>query len=212
MRRCLLRFALAVAVLSMGLPSAQSPACPRPSPAPFERVFVDRYWRTPTGSALAFCVLGHQAEERGRVLAVYDSSGGGWRQLFLDADRGFHPWALELCELDGDTLPEVAVGVYKASRFDPVERNRIFIFDWTDSNVLFAKWLGSRLGGPIEGFAIVSGPDARDRLLCLHPESDGGLRMRRYVWNGFGFDLEGDVAPAEAPSALLSRSRGAAFH
>ena len=171
-----------------------------PAPAPYEDTRSRQDWRTPDGRHLAVCILGLRGEDRGRALAVYDSSSVGWRQVFLDDDRGFHPWALEIGEVDGDPLPEVVVAVYKATRFDPLERNRVFVFDWTEQNDLFAKWLGSRLGPSIERFALAPGPDGRDRLFVRASAPDGCVRS--YAWNGFGFDFEAEVPLSEAPASL----------
>jgi hypothetical protein len=171
-----------------------------PAPAPYEDIRSRKDWRTADGRHFAVCILGVAGEDRGRALAVYDSSSAGWRQVFLDDDRGFHPWAVEIGEVDGDPLPEVVVAVYKATRFDPLERNRIFVFDWTEQNGLFAKWLGSRLGPSIERFALAPGQDGRDRLFVRASAPDGGVRS--YAWNGFGFDFEAEVPLSEAPASL----------
>lgn len=190
----------AAAYLITDYASARGSVPSAPSPLPHERIHSRRDWRTPDGRHFALCILGLNREERGRALAIYDSSGAGWRQVFLDDDRGFHPWALEIGELDGDALPEVVVGTYKTSRFDPVQRNRIFIFDWTDENRLFAKWLGSRLGATLERFALARGPDGRDRLFVRASDPRGDVR--RYRWIGFGFALEAEVSLPDAPSSL----------
>lgn len=191
---------LAIAI-TLGSACASAPT-PAPPP-PYDRIVEQQRHRSLDGRTLRFAVLGFESEPRGRTLAVYDSVGGSWPCVFLDADRGFHPWSLAVCELDGDPLPELAVGVHKRSRHDPVLRNRIFIFDWRETDVLFAKWLGSRLGDPIEQFAFEPGPDGRDRLCCRQIDPEGRAVTRRFVWNGFGFDLEAEIAsrePVKSPS------------
>jgi hypothetical protein len=167
-------------------------AGPAIDPDPYDEVTVYRTWRDIDGRHLACCILGQSGDERGRTLAVFDSTAVGWRRLFLDSDRGFRPWALELAELDGDPLPEVVVGAHKATRFDPVVCNRIFVYDLTAEGGLYAKWLGSKLGGTPSRFFVRPGPDGRDRLHCV--EEGRPEITHRYRWHGFGFTWEAGVA------------------
>lgn len=185
---------------------------PAPSaPAPAERqaydwIVAEACWRAPDGRVLAFRVLGRAGEERGRTVGVYEACPEGWRELFLDSDRGFAPWCLQLAELDGDELPEVAVGTFKTTRFDPVPRRRVFVYDWT-GEALFAKWLGSRLGLELEEFAFAPGGDGTSRLLSVESAGRDGLVLRQYRWAGFGFRRERDWQRRERP-ADWPRARG----
>lgn len=176
-------------------------AAPGPAPldpAPYDRIVARADWAGP-GRILAFCVLGRSGEERGRTLGVYELTALGWTRVFLDLDRGFHPWAVMTAELDGDSLPEVAVGAYKATRFDPKQDNRLFIFDWT-GEALFAKWLGSRLSLPFERFAFAKSGDGTDRLLALEHWGRDRLVLRQYHWNGFGFSHDRDCIRVSHPA------------
>lgn len=165
------------------------------APAPYDTVVARRAWTAPDGRLLAVCILGRRGEARGRTLAVYDSTATGWRRRFLDDDRGFRPWAVELAEFDGDALPEVVVGAYHPTRFDPENRNRLFVFDLTAADALFAKWLGSSLGRPFTSFRVVPGAGG-DRLCCRDADSVDSCRY--YRWHGFGFTCVG-VASEEGP-------------
>ena len=146
-------------------------------------------YRYASGRTLAFTLLGYEHEPRARVIAVYDSTSLGWTRLLLDHERGFHPWAIRLAELDGDSLPEVGVGVYKTSRFDPVPRQRLFVFDWTQGDALTPKWLGSRLAYPFSEFTFQPGERGRTRLITTEAGGRGLARSVTYTWNGFGFSL-----------------------
>jgi hypothetical protein len=157
-------------------------------PTPYDDVKARRDWHADDGRTLALCILGQTGEQRGRTLAVFDSTATGWRRLYLDDDREFHPWALELAEFDGDPLPELVVGAYKATRFDSSTRNRIFVYDLTAAGELFAKWLGSTLGSTPASVTVRPGPDGRDRLFCV--EEGRPAVERCYRWHGFGFSLE----------------------
>ena len=156
-------------------------------------------WVSPAGRKIAFCLLGSEGEEHGRTIAVYELEPGRASRIYLDMDRGFHPWAITCAELDGDSLPEVAVGAYKRTRFHPVLENRLLIFDWTEKDTIFAKWLGSRLGFPFESFGFARAGDGIDRLLTVEHSGRERLVLRQYHWNGFGFSHDRDRVRTENP-------------
>ncbi len=168
---------------------AASAAASAPDAAPYDRIHQQAEWTTPDGARLAFCLLSIDGEEGARVIAVFRRDGATWERLFLDHDHATHPWKLALAELDGDERPEVLVAVRKPSRFDPVVRNRLFVYDWTPANTVHPLWLGSRLGGPLLDFAVVPGPDGVDRVIVTE---EGSARVRKYAWSGFGFVLDED--------------------
>jgi hypothetical protein len=188
------RMVSVVALASLALVDTASFAGHRSSlarldPRPYQRVCDFAEWRGPSGRTLAFALLGYEHEPGARVIAVYESTAAGWIRLFLDHERGFHPWAIRLAELDGDSLPEVGVGVYKTSRFDPVLRRRLFVFDWTAGDTLIPKWLGSRLAYPFTSFMFQPAGQGRSRLVTTETHRRGGVRCVAYDWNGFGFSL-----------------------
>ena len=186
------RLALIVIYITLLCGGGGRAAVPGIDPAPYDRVVDCVRWKSQDGRGLDFCILGYEGEERGRTLAVYEVGPRGARRIFLDQERGFNPWKIMVAELDGDTLPEIAVGAYKAARFDPTLDNRLLIFDWTLSDTLFAKWLGSRLGLPYLDFAFARGPDGIDRLLSIEHAGQERLVLRQYHWNGFGFSHDRD--------------------
>ena len=168
-------------------------------PRPYDKLFAKAEWQGPLNQRLAFCLLGYQNEERARSISVYEQTQSGWRRIFLDLDRGFHPWAIKVAELDGDPLPELAVGAYKTSRYSPSPMNRLLIFDWTEKDTLFPKWLGSRLGLPFLDFAFIPGAEGLDRLLTLEHSGEKRLVLRQYHWNGFGFTHDLDLIRVNNP-------------
>jgi hypothetical protein len=177
-----------MALVATGVALADLHTPPRVDPAPYERVHDLAIWRPAVGRPLAFALLGQADEPRARVIAVYESTAAGWERRFLDRERGTHPWAIRLAELDGDSLPEVVVGVYKSSRYDSIVRNRIFVFDWTGSTIV-PKWLGSRLAFAIDSFTFAPGPGGRSRLVVTDMPAREIARRATYQWNGFGFTL-----------------------
>jgi hypothetical protein len=152
---------------------------------------------SPSRGRLEFCLLAG-ADGRAIMPAVFAvAARGERREIWRDWDRGFLPWKLLVAELDGDAEPEIALGVWKRTRFDPEKRNRLFIYDWT-GGCLHAKWLGSRLVAPFSDFKFAR-PDAEARIDSLYAlETEGGRRLvRKYHWNGFGFSSERIIAGAE---------------
>lgn len=165
---------------------------PSPDPAPYDRVFQCVEWSSHRGDSLSFALVGWSREERARTVAVYRKSAAGWNRVFLDRDRGFHPWKIALADLDGDSVPEVLLGVYKASRFDPVVRNRLFVLAWTREGVLFPRWLGSRLGGPLVDFRVLRVADGRDLVISVERVGADEVRSFANRWSGFGFTRDPD--------------------
>lgn len=80
---------------------------------------------------------------------------------------------------------EIIVGVIKTTRFDSTTQKRLFVFKHVN-DLLRPKWLGSRLGMPIEDFWIerVNGVN---QLIVAEVEPDTGYAIARYEWDRFGF-------------------------
>jgi len=186
-------------VILTGLGLALAVQAQELDPAPYGRVAARTDWVSPQDRHLAFCLLGFDGEPQARTIAVYEEKAGAWSRIYLDYDRGFHPWKIALAELDGDLLPEVAVACYKKTRFDPKLDNRLFIYDWIDQDVIFPKWLGSRLGLPFVNFAFARANDGRDRLLTIEHSGPERLVLRQYHWNGFGFSQDKDWVRVQYP-------------
>jgi len=139
-----------------------------------------------TGETLTFCILVDR-EGNGVLPAVFVTDAQGRRhEIWRDYDRGFHPWKIEVTEIDGDPQPEIALGVYKKTRHDRTMRRRLFIYDWTGAG-LFAKWLGSWTTQDLQDFAFLPRSSEAVAASLATREGDGSSRVRRYEWNGFGF-------------------------
>jgi hypothetical protein len=95
-------------------------------------------------------------------------------------------------DLDKDGVAEALVGVEKKTRFDPVKRKRLFVFRWRHGAVRPA-WLGSRMGGNLQDFRVVTDTagvalqtmeaGARDGLysVCLWRWGSFGPRFDKYI-------------------------------
>lgn len=89
-------------------------------------------------------------------------------------------------DLTGDGMPEVAVGVVKATRYWPQPDRRLFIFHLFHGRLIRPLWLGSRVGGRLVDFCI-----ERDSVPALVHTwemvgDSASLTERLYVMNGFG--------------------------
>jgi len=177
----------------------------RIDPYPYQNVLSCAevaYTETGQVERLKFCVLGETGLKYGQAVAVYKiSQNGKFKRVYIDRDRGFKPWKIAACELDGDPLPEIAVGVYKSTRFFPDPDNRLFIYDWT-GKFLSPKWLGSRLALPFLDFVFIHDGDSTDRLVALEHLHETEFFLRIYKWNGFGFTSESE------PIQVKSREEG----
>jgi len=156
----------------------------------FDRELEDRScvrWEPARGDALEFCILAVEGAKYGILPAVrVIGKDGKATEIWRDKNRGFSPWKLLITELDGDPLPEIALGVIKKTRHDTQFVKRLFIYDWTGS-CLFPKWLGSSLALPLDDFTFIVSGKGKLRLLVTLESRPGGKLIRSYRWNGFGF-------------------------
>lgn len=158
---------------------------------------------------LVFCILGEPGAGRGVMPAVFRRRpDGGLDEVWRDCDRNLRPWKLMLVELDGDPQPEIALGVFKATRHDRRPARRLFIYDWNGS-ALTPVWLGSALGLPLVDFDFARDPArGRDELVSLE-RGPGHLAVRRYRWTGFGFAARESLRWPGMPSTFFPSPREA---
>lgn len=89
-------------------------------------------------------------------------------------------------DLTGDDIPEICVGVIKATRYWPVGR-RLFIYHLYRGRYIRPLWLGSRVGYPLKDFTV-----CRDSIpACIHTlEIRPDCTLVRNEYNLFGFGLQ----------------------
>lgn len=135
-----------------------------------------------------FAVLGERGAVRGKKLGIFKVNGQKIENFWMGEDRKHNPWKILTSEVDGDSLLEVCIGVWKKALFHPVYDNRLFIYSW-DGEKLFPKWLGSRLSSPFFDFTFrdLDG-DGIDELIALELQKNGLKRLLSYKWQGFGFE------------------------
>ncbi|MEI6157976.1 MAG: hypothetical protein WCP87_06395, partial [Atribacterota bacterium] len=124
---------------------------------------------------------------RGERVGCFSFSDGKITRQWIDTDRGYHPWKIMSTDVDGDTKPDVCLGVWKKTQFHSVYDNRLFVFSW-ENGTIYPKWLGSRLSSPFVDFDFRDlDQDGFPELIALEYQKNGLKRVMSYQWSGFGF-------------------------
>ncbi len=106
-----------------------------------------------------------------------------------------NPMKVQLGDINGDGVDEVAVCVYKTAKFHPVMAKRPFFFDLAEGN-LIPVWLGSRLSRPFDDYILYDLNDnGMDEIISIEQLEDGRRVVAVYNWKGFGFEI---LAQSEA--------------
>jgi len=107
--------------------------------------------------------------------------------LWESVPSKWKPWKLLIADVDGDGRKEIAVGVFKSTKFFPQPHNCLFIYGWSGENG-FPKWLGSSLGSPFSDFMFAELDDyPGSELVALESTLEGKQSLAVYHWNSFGF-------------------------
>ena len=92
-------------------------------------------------------------------------------------------------DLSGDGIPEICVGVEKATRYWHREDRRLFIYHLWHGKYIRPLWLGSRVGNRLVDFDICS-DSVPARILSTEMRSDSTLLQALYKLQGFGLKFE----------------------
>ena len=96
-----------------------------------------------------------------------------------------HVYQFDCGDLTGDGIPEILVGVIKATRYRHEQDKRLFIFHLYKGRKIRPLWLGSRLGLPLKDFKV-----ERDSVPAMihtwERDTDGTTVERVYRQQGFG--------------------------
>jgi hypothetical protein len=133
---------------------------------------------------------------------VWLETSGRRRSLGL---ARYRPWKLGWARVAGQR--QLAVAVYKSTRFEPQPHNALFLYDWNEGRIS-PRWLGSRLSKPFTDFAFV---DMRGRgeteLTSVERLKDGRSCIVIYRWTGFGFQGEWQSPPRDRIWGLNPQGR-----
>lgn len=88
-------------------------------------------------------------------------------------------------DINGDSIPEIAVGVIKATRYSHFEARRLHIFKLYDEKVIRPLWLGSRVSHELIDFCIEQ-TDCGTFVRTQERSTEGEMLELRYKPSGFG--------------------------
>lgn len=194
-------------------------------------LYVTRTWANATTALVSV------APDVVRDLCAHDLDGDGWDEVLVLAGeratgrgelriyslrhrrwiwRGLrpelHPWKVRAGDVDGDQSPDVVVGVWKTTRFDPVWDNRPFVYQWLDGD-LHPSWLGSRLPKRFTDFELAdTDQDGRDEIVAVGRTEDGNclFSCERYgfgfwgAWTGQVVSKISHVSPGGSPATVFT--------
>jgi hypothetical protein len=126
-------------------------------------------------------------EERIFFAVYHKQDNGSWDRIYENDFTSRKPWKLEAADIDGDGETEILVSVVKTTTFDPIEKNRMFIFNF-DNKKLFKKWTGSQIAGIWSDFFVgdlISAPG--NELIFVEQTKDNREKLSVYSWFDFGF-------------------------
>ncbi len=116
-----------------------------------------------------------------------------------------NPWKVQTCDVDGDKSIEIAITVYKKTKFHPIMANRPFILKY-EKNSIIPKWSGSRLSKPFEDLIFIDiDNDNKDEIASIELLKNGKKVINIYNWKGFGF--EGLIQSRAFDDILLIRKK-----
>jgi hypothetical protein len=102
------------------------------------------------------------------------------------------PIKVQLGDIDGDGIKEVAICVYKTAKFHPVMAKRPFFYKHIAGN-LVPVWLGSRLSRPFDDYILADiDADGIDEVISIERLENGESIIAMYNWKGFGFEVDAE--------------------
>lgn len=109
------------------------------------------------------------------------------RKIAEALSAAYHPWALELADVDGKGRQEICVGLTKPTHQFKFPHRTIFVMRF-DGERLVRKWAGSTMGRPLLEFCF--GPrnvGEGQVLFTLESTIEGQVALSANRWMGFGF-------------------------
>ena len=115
-------------------------------------------------------------------------------------------YRFDCADITGDGLPEIAVGVVKSTRYDPIVRKRLFLFKLYDTCYVRPLWLGSRVSFPLVDFRLMESKNGQ-RIRAIEQESDNQFAVAEYCYKTFGLEwiryIKRGITKQEAETLFL---------
>jgi len=131
---------------------------------------------------------------------VYQEVNGRKQQVGPEFSYGRKGKMASAADVDDDGALDLLVLVYKRTRYDPKPAWRPFVYTLQEG-LWFPKWLGSRVGRPLQEAAFVHALSGV-RLLTVEQFAEGKTGLTVYHWAGFGFRGEWTGKPSAPMSGL----------
>ena len=133
-----------------------------------------------------FAIIGKTREIRGDYLTQYRITDKKIIEEWLEKDCGYNPWKIVTADIDGDSVPEICLGVYKKTVFHSDYTNGLFIYDW-DRYCIHPKWFGAEFPISLLDFEFYDvDKDGIADLITLETENDSTKKIMTYQWFGSG--------------------------
>lgn len=116
-------------------------------------------------------------------------------QHFIGKDKAdewqlkYPVYQFECGDINGDSIPEIAVGVIKRTRYSHFMGKRLFIFKLFDEEVIRPLWLSSRVSHELIDFRIEH-LDKGSYIRTIEKSTAGEILEIRYKTTGFGLKFE----------------------
>lgn len=131
-----------------------------------------------------------KAATYGQTLAIFNQDENRqWSRIYENDFANLKPWKIKTADIDGDGEKEILTAVYKTTHFDKNEKNRLFIFNYSEGK-LQKKWTGSQIAGVWKDFSagdFLAIPG--DELIFIEKLENQRERVSVYYWFDFGFVL-----------------------
>jgi len=152
-------------------------------------------------------------QHEGRTYEVrLDQKAGHPLQVWRDGHKiaealqhAYNPWSLQIADVDGDDIDEIAVGVTKSTHNLHFPHRTLFIMRF-DGHEIRRKWTGSTMGRPLLEFCFSPKQKGKSQyLFTLEKRLDGRIALSANSWTGFGSHKVGHQLDWKVASGMSAK-------